>query len=79
MTPNSGPKISHMMIQVRHSSFPHGDSASCRQDERGAFHMYDLKTATQLYVLEGHERRSMSSLDGRRIVTVSLEEGIVLV
>ncbi|OJA15937.1 hypothetical protein AZE42_02647 [Rhizopogon vesiculosus] len=48
----------------------------------GAFIMYDLKTATQLYILEGHKRRPAActfSPDGRRIVTVSLEEGVVLV
>lgn len=48
----------------------------------GAFIMYDLKTATQLYVLEGHKRRPAActfSPDGRRLVTVSLEEGVVLV
>ncbi|KIK98529.1 hypothetical protein PAXRUDRAFT_800852 [Paxillus rubicundulus Ve08.2h10] len=48
----------------------------------GAFIMYDLKTATQLYVLEGHKKRPAAcsfSPDGRRLVTVSLEEGVVLV
>lgn len=48
----------------------------------GAFIMYDLKTATQLYVLEGHKRRPTActfSPDGRRLVTMSLEEGVVLV
>ncbi|KZP13950.1 WD40 repeat-like protein [Athelia psychrophila] len=48
----------------------------------GAIIMYDLKTATRLYVLEGHKKRIAAcsfSPDGRRLVTVSLEEGIVLV
>ncbi|KAI6030774.1 hypothetical protein F5J12DRAFT_802739 [Pisolithus orientalis] len=48
----------------------------------GAFVMYDLKTATQLYVLEGHKKQPTAcsfSPDGRRLVTVSLEEGTVLV
>ncbi|KIJ60314.1 hypothetical protein HYDPIDRAFT_177510 [Hydnomerulius pinastri MD-312] len=48
----------------------------------GAFIMYDLKTATQLFVLEGHKKRPAAcsfSPDGRRLVTVSLEEGVVLV
>jgi len=48
----------------------------------GAVIMYDLKTATQLYVLEGHKKRPAActfSPDGRRLVTVSLEEGVVLV
>ena len=44
--------------------------------------MYDLKSATRLYVLEGHTHRPAAcafSPDGRRLVTVSLEEGIVRV
>ena len=44
--------------------------------------MYDLKTATRLYVLEGHKKRTTAcsfSPDGRRLVTVSLEESDVLV
>ncbi|KAJ1030206.1 hypothetical protein NDA16_001117 [Ustilago loliicola] len=48
----------------------------------GAVIMYDLKTATRLYVLEGHRRRVDAvsfSPDGRRLVTMSLEEGRVLV
>ena len=48
----------------------------------GAVIMYDLKTATRLYVLEGHHRRLTAvsfSPDGRRLVTVSLEESVVLV
>ncbi|KAH7928777.1 hypothetical protein BV22DRAFT_1058262 [Leucogyrophana mollusca] len=48
----------------------------------GAFIMYDLKTATHLYILEGHKKRPTAcsfSPDGRRLVTVSLAEGVVLV
>jgi WD repeat-containing protein 7 len=48
----------------------------------GAIVMYDLKTATRLYVLENHKKRLAGctfSPDGRRLVTVSLEEGLVLV
>ncbi|KAH9932736.1 WD40 repeat-like protein [Epithele typhae] len=48
----------------------------------GAVVMHDLKTATRLYVLEGHKRRTTAcsfSPDGRRLVTVSLEEAAVLV
>ncbi|TFY53289.1 hypothetical protein EVJ58_g9531 [Rhodofomes roseus] len=48
----------------------------------GAVVMYDLKTATRLYVLEGHKKRTTAcsfSPDGRRLVTVSLEESSVLV
>jgi WD40 repeat protein len=48
----------------------------------GAIVMYDLKTATRLYVLENHKQRIAAcsfSPDGRRLVTVSLEEGVVFV
>ncbi|KAF9071140.1 WD40-repeat-containing domain protein [Rhodocollybia butyracea] len=48
----------------------------------GAMVMYDLKTAIRLYVLEGHKKRIAAcsfSPDGRRLVTLSLEESVVLV
>ncbi|KZT39908.1 WD40 repeat-like protein [Sistotremastrum suecicum HHB10207 ss-3] len=48
----------------------------------GAVIMYDLNSATRLYVLEGHRKRIVAcsfSPDGRRLVTVSLEESVVLV
>ncbi|OCH87320.1 hypothetical protein OBBRIDRAFT_889871 [Obba rivulosa] len=48
----------------------------------GAVVMYDLKTATRLYVLEGHKKRTTAcsfSPDGRRLVTLSLEESLLLV
>ncbi|KAH8114792.1 WD40 repeat-like protein [Phellopilus nigrolimitatus] len=48
----------------------------------GAVIMYDLKTATRLYVLEGHRKRLTGisfSPDGRRMVTLSVEECVVLV
>ncbi|KAJ7068988.1 hypothetical protein B0H15DRAFT_138368 [Mycena belliarum] len=48
----------------------------------GAIVMYDLKTAIRLYVLEGHNKRITActfSPDGRRLVTLSLEESVVLV
>lgn len=44
--------------------------------------MFDLKTATRLYVLEGHKQRLAAcsfSPDGRRLITVSLDENVVLV
>ncbi|TFK73197.1 WD40 repeat-like protein [Pluteus cervinus] len=50
--------------------------------DEGAIIMYDVKTATRLYVLEGHKRRLSAcsfSPDGRRLVTISLEEGTVLI
>lgn len=54
----------------------------CVGTNEGAVIMYDLKTATRLYVLEGHTKRLVGcsfSPDGRRLATVSLEEGIVRV
>lgn len=43
----------------------------------GAVIMYDLKTASRLYVLEPH-KKSVSAVsfspDGRRLVTVSIDE-----
>ncbi|TRM56951.1 hypothetical protein BD626DRAFT_228313 [Schizophyllum amplum] len=48
----------------------------------GAVVMYDLKTAIRLYVLEGHKKRIAAcsfSPDGRRLLTLSLEESTVLV
>ncbi|EJC98476.1 WD40 repeat-like protein [Fomitiporia mediterranea MF3/22] len=48
----------------------------------GAVIMYDLKTATRLYVLEGH-RKGLAGIcfspDGRRMVTLSVEESVLLV
>lgn len=54
----------------------------CVGTSEGVVIMYDLKTATRLYVLEGHRKRLAAcsfSPDGRRLATVSLEEGIVRV
>ncbi|KAJ7196115.1 hypothetical protein GGX14DRAFT_700624 [Mycena pura] len=48
----------------------------------GAIVMYDLKTAIRLYVLEGHKKMITAcsfSPDGRRLVTLSLGESVVLV
>jgi WD40 repeat protein len=48
----------------------------------GAVVMYDLKTAIRLYVLDGHKGRITAcsfSPDGRRLLTLSLEESVVLV
>lgn len=50
--------------------------------QEGAAVLYDLKTATRLYVLEGHKKRLAAcsfSPDGRRLVTLSLEESVVMV
>lgn len=48
----------------------------------GAVVMYDLKTAIRLYVLEGHTKQISGcsfSPDGRRLVTLSLGESLLLV
>ena len=48
----------------------------------GAVIMYDLKTAIRLYLLEGHTKPITAcsfSSDGRRLVTISLGESLVLV
>ena len=50
--------------------------------DEGAVVMYDLKTAVRLYVLEGHKKSITAcsfSPDGRRLVTLSLEESVALV
>ncbi|KAG5336899.1 hypothetical protein C0989_011594, partial [Termitomyces sp. Mn162] len=48
----------------------------------GAVVMYDLKTAIRLYVLEGHKKAISAcsfSPDGRRLLTLSIEENVALV
>ncbi|KXN83133.1 WD repeat-containing protein 7 [Leucoagaricus sp. SymC.cos] len=48
----------------------------------GAVIMYDLKTAIRLFVLEGHKKAITAlsfSPDGRRLVTLSMEESVALV
>ena len=48
----------------------------------GAVVMYDLKTAIRLYVLEGHKKAISAcsfSPDGRRLLTLSIEECVALV
>lgn len=48
----------------------------------GAIIMYELKTASRLYVLEPHAHPVSAvafSTDGRRLITVCLDEGVVTV
>ena len=74
-------------LHTTSSSFPTVDFHMGSQrlavgTSEGAVVMYDLKTATRLYVLEGHKKRTTAcsfSPDGRRLVTLSLEESDVLV
>lgn len=77
--------VSVKLIKLR--SFPTLDFHAVSQrlavgTSEGAVIMYDLKTATRLYVLEGHRKRLAGisfSPDGRRMVTLSVEESVVLV
>lgn len=72
---------------LTHSRFPTVDFHMPTQrlavgTTEGAVIMYDLKTGTRLYVLEGHKKRLAAcsfSPDGRRLTTVSLEESVVMV
>jgi WD repeat-containing protein 7 len=68
-------------------SFPSIDFHAASQrlavgTSEGAIIMYDLKTAIRLYVLEAHKKPITAcsfSPDGRRLVTLSLEESVALV
>ena len=59
-------------------AFHHRSQRLAVGTQEGSTILYDLKTATRLYVLEGHARAVTAltfSPDGRRLVSVSLEEG----
>ncbi|GAC93303.1 hypothetical protein PHSY_000868 [Pseudozyma hubeiensis SY62] len=74
--------ISELVSTYPSVSFFGGGQRLAVGTHEGAVIVYDLKTATRLYVLEGHRRRADAvsfSPDGRRLVTVSLEEGRVLI
>ncbi|KAI0354805.1 WD40 repeat-like protein [Trametes cingulata] len=74
--------LSHIVQTFPTVDFHMGSQRLAVGTSEGAVVMYDLKTATRLYVLEGHKKRTTAcsfSPDGRRLVTVSLEESIVLV
>lgn len=62
--------------------FHHSSQRLAVGTPEGATIIYDLRTGTRLYVLEGHSK-SITALswspDGRRLVSVSLEESKVLV
>ena len=76
-----------MFTGIFPSSFPTLDFHAGTQrlavgTNEGAVILYDLKTATRLYVLEGHRKRLSGisfSPDGRRMVTLSVQESVVLV
>jgi len=80
-------RLSYLIENFPPRSFPTIDFHMASQrlavgTGEGAIVMYDLKTATRLYVLECHKKALAAcsfSPDGRRLVTVSLEEGVVLV
>ncbi|KAI0770640.1 WD40 repeat-like protein [Fomes fomentarius] len=74
--------LSHIVRTFPTVDFHMGSQRLAVGTSEGAVVMYDLKTATRLYVLEGHKKRTTAcsfSPDGRRLVTVSLEESDVLV
>lgn len=75
------------ILQLFFSRFPTVDFHMATQrlavgTSEGAVIMYDLKLAIRLYVLEGHTKPITAcsfSTDGRRLVTISLGESLVLV
>ncbi|KAH9891906.1 WD40 repeat-like protein [Cubamyces lactineus] len=74
--------LSHIVQTFPTVDFHMGSQRLAVGTSEGAVVMYDLKTATRLYVLEGHKKRTTAcsfSPDGRRLVTLSLEESDVLV
>ncbi|RPD74051.1 WD40 repeat-like protein [Lentinus tigrinus ALCF2SS1-7] len=74
--------LSHIVQTFPTVDFHMGSQRLAVGTSEGAVIMYDLKTATRLYVLEGHKKRTTAcsfSPDGRRLVTLSLEESNVLV
>ncbi|CDO72195.1 hypothetical protein BN946_scf184970.g47 [Trametes cinnabarina] len=74
--------LSHIVQTFPTVDFHMGSQRLAVGTSEGAVVMYDLKTATRLYVLEGHKKRTTAcsfSPDGRRLVTLSLEESVVLV
>ncbi|PIL35130.1 hypothetical protein GSI_02919 [Ganoderma sinense ZZ0214-1] len=74
--------LSHIVQTFPTVDFHMGTQRLAVGTSEGAVVMYDLKTATRLYVLERHKKRTTAcsfSPDGRRLVTVSLEESTVLV
>ncbi|CAL1713651.1 unnamed protein product [Somion occarium] len=74
--------LGHVVRSFPTVDFHMGSQRLAVGTSEGAVIMYDLKTATRLYVLEGHKKRTTAcsfSPDGRRLVTMSLEECVVLV
>lgn len=74
--------ITELVSTYPNVSFFGGGQRLAVGTHEGAVIVYDLKTATRLYVLEGHRRRADAvsfSVDGKRLVTMSLDEGRVLV
>ncbi|CAK5284382.1 unnamed protein product [Mycena citricolor] len=74
--------IGHVVKTFRSVDFHMGSQRLAVGTSEGALVMYDLKTAIRLYILEGHKKRVTAcsfSPDGRRLVTLSLEESVVLV
>lgn len=81
------PLLLHSFLNSPISRFPTVDFHMATQrlavgSSDGAIVMYDLKTAIRLYVLEQHSKPVTAcsfSPDGRRLLSLSLEESVVLV
>ncbi|KIY66834.1 WD40 repeat-like protein [Cylindrobasidium torrendii FP15055 ss-10] len=74
--------IGHVVKTFPSADFHGGTQRLAVGTGEGAVIMYDLKTAIRLYVLERHSKRLDAcsfSPDGRRLVTLSLDESEVVV
>ncbi|WVR08230.1 hypothetical protein IAU60_005277 [Kwoniella sp. DSM 27419] len=74
--------LHELVIAYSTIDFHNGTQRLAVGTHEGAVIMYDLKTASRLYVLEPHKQPVSAvtfSPDGRRLVTVSLDEGDVTV
>ncbi|KAG6864820.1 hypothetical protein C0991_006941 [Blastosporella zonata] len=74
--------IGHVVKTFPTVDFHMGTQRLAVGSTEGAVVMYDLKTAIRLYVLEGHKKTISAcsfSPDGRRLLSLSIEESVVLV
>ncbi|WWC65680.1 uncharacterized protein I303_108301 [Kwoniella dejecticola CBS 10117] len=74
--------LNELVLAFSTIAFHSGTQRLAVGTHEGAVIMYDLKTASRLYVIEPHKHPVSAvtfSPDGRRLITVSLEEGNVTV
>ncbi|KAG6915621.1 hypothetical protein DXG01_010697 [Tephrocybe rancida] len=74
--------IGHVVKTFPTVDFHMGTQRLAVGSTEGAVVMYDLKTAIRLYVLESHKKTISAcsfSPDGRRLLTLSIDESVVLV